>query len=125
MEKTNKMNCVIDLKKRLLERFEGATVITGLKGQQTINRKLLEPKRITYYEDIDIANIFIIDWNKLAEPILYKFNKDIVFKLRPYHHNYDNLIIGICGNCDIMYDLKPEEDKIRIIINAYLDAIVI
>lgn len=32
MENTNKMNCVIDLKKKLLERFEGATVISGLKG---------------------------------------------------------------------------------------------
>lgn len=63
--------------------------------------------------------------NKLAEPILYKFEKDLVYKLRPHHHNYDNLIIGIWNNCDIIYDLKPEEDRIRIIINVCLDAIVI
>lgn len=80
---------------------------------------------ITYYKDIDVANIFLIDVNKLAEPILYKFEKDLVYKLKPYHHTYDNLIIGIWGNCDIMYDLKPGKDKIRIIINAYLDAIII
>lgn len=123
MENTNKMNCVIDLKKVLLERFKEATVITGLIGNQSINRKLLEPKKITYQKDVNISDIFFIDWNELARDILYRFEKNIVYKLEPYHTNYDNLVIGVWGGVDIIYDLKPEEDKIRIIYNAYLDAV--
>ena len=125
MENTKKMNCVIDLKKRLLERFEGAAVIDRLKGQREIDGKTFGPKTITYYKDIDIANIFLIDWDDVARSILYRFEKKLVYNLKLPYPGYDNLIIGIWGDCDIMYDLKPEEDKIRIIINAYLDAIVI
>ena len=61
MENTNKMNFGFDLKKVLLERYEGAIVIDGLKGEQTINGKQLEPKRLTSFAGFSIPELITLN----------------------------------------------------------------
>lgn len=113
----------INLKAMLLKRFKGATVIDGLIGNQTINRKLLVPKRITSFADFSIPKSADLDIKKLTSPILDKFEKDLVDKLVT-DNNYSNLVIGNWGEFEIMVDPYSEKDKIRFVCNAYLDAIV-
>lgn len=114
----------INLKAMLLKRFKGATVIDGLIGNQSINRKLLEPKRITSFADFSIPKLTNLDIKKLTSPILDKFEKDLVDKLVT-DNNYSNLVIGIWGDFEINVDPYSVKDKIRFVCIAYLDAIVI
>ena len=113
----------INLKAMLLKRFKGATVIDGLIGNQTINRKLLVPKRITSSVDYNISKLTNLDVKKITSQILDKFETDLVDKLVT-DNNYSDLVIGNWGEFEINVDPYSVKDKIRLVCNAYLDAIV-
>lgn len=114
----------INLKTMLLKRFKGATVIDGLIGYQTINGKLLEPKRLTSFADFSMPELTTLDIKDLITPILDKFEKDLVDKLVT-DNNYSNLVIGNWGEFEIIVDPYSVKDKIRLVCNMYIDAIVI
>lgn len=113
----------INLKAMLLKRFKGATVIDGLIGNQTINRKQLEPKRLTSFEDFSIPELTTLDIKDLTTPMFDLLKKDLVDKLVT-DNNYSGLIIGNWGEFEIYVDPYSVKDKIRLVGNAYLDAIV-
>lgn len=113
----------INLKAMLLKRFKGATVIDGLKGNQTINRKLLVPKRLTSFADFSIPELTTLDIKELTNPMLDKIKKDLVDKLI-IDNDYSDLVIGNWGEFEILVDPYSVKDKIRLICNMYIDAIV-
>ena len=113
----------INLKAMLLKRFKGATVIDGLIGNQTINRKLLEPKRLTSFADFSIPELTTLDIKDLTTPMLDKIKKDMIDNLVT-DNDYSNLIIGNWGDFEIVVDPYSVKDKIRLVCNMYIDAIV-